>query len=511
MIERIVIKEALTFNHAELRPDQGLNIFSGPSGAGKSVLMGAILALFGLKDAEASLSEAALEPIKNLEDFPVAIEDELIIRQLKKEKVRFFVNDSQIGRPALKRLFEGHVRHLSQRENEDLASENLLILLDRIARQKDEAHQTHLAAYRECYDAHRASNEKLESLREQESRAQELKEFAQFEIEKIESLDPKPEEYDHLMALKKRLSKKEKIGQLIESIAPLREEAASVHELYELLGVDGTLFSEAMGELEGAVENALSDIEEMEGTDPGQLLERIEALSGLIRRYGSIEEALGYAETKRAEVAGFESIGADIKQLEKEVAELNEQLQTLQEALFQARQQATIPLAEAISATLEALFLPQARLDIQPAPTRDRSGGHRVRLHLNGVDLDRISAGEFNRLRLALLHARMGFENAKGRSILFLDEIDANVSGEEAAAIARVLKKLAERYQIFAISHQSQLTSKADCHYLVAKDSGQSQVRALNRQERIAEIGRIISGEAVTDAALEHAKKLLEE
>ncbi len=510
MIERIVIKEALTFQHAELRPDRGLNIFSGPSGAGKSVLMGSILALFGLKDAQATLSEATLKPSKNLSDLPVAIEDELIVRQLKREKVRFFVNDSQIGRAALKQLFGGHVRHLCQRESDDLASASLLGLLDAIAAGEAPAHQKQLESYQKSYERHCVLGRELERLKEQEGRAQELKEFALFEIEKIESIAPEPGEYEHLMALKKRLSKKEKIAELIEALAPLREGGASVHELYELLGVDSTLFSEAIGELEGAIENALNDIEELEGADPERLLERIEALSGLIRRYGGIEEALEHAKAKRIEVANFDSIGEEIERLTLELKQQEKAIETLRQSLLKARQKAASHLAGSISATLRQLFLPEARLSIE-AGLPDAWGGHRVHLHLNGVDLERISAGEFNRLRLALLEARMGFEDPSERSILFLDEIDANVSGEEAAAIARVLKKLADRYQIFAISHQSQLTSKADCHYLITKEQGASQVRALERQERIQEIARIISGEAVTDAALEHARRLLEE
>ncbi|GHS88464.1 hypothetical protein FACS189487_06810 [Campylobacterota bacterium] len=96
------------------------------------------------------------------------------------------------------------------------------------------------------------------------------------------------------------------------------------------------------------------------------------------------------------------------------------------------------------------------------------------------------------------------------KAVLFLDEIDANVSGEEAASIAAVLKMLSARYQIFAISHHSQLTSKADAHYLIIKEGNQSFVRLLDKGGRIREIARIISADRITDAALQHAEALLE-
>ncbi len=94
--------------------------------------------------------------------------------------------------------------------------------------------------------------------------------------------------------------------------------------------------------------------------------------------------------------------------------------------------------------------------------------------------------------------------------VLFLDEIDANLSGKESSAIATVLTQLAKSYQIFAISHQPQLTSSANQHFLVDKINQKSKVKVLNKEERINEISRMISGEDITKEALEFAKNLLE-
>ena len=77
---------------------------------------------------------------------------------------------------------------------------------------------------------------------------------------------------------------------------------------------------------------------------------------------------------------------------------------------------------------------------------------------LNNVKLDTISSGEFNRLRLALLTSMSEYE-INDNGILFLDEIDANLSGKESAAIATVLKKLTQKYQIFAILSSTPINS----------------------------------------------------
>ena len=90
-----------------------------------------------------------------------------------------------------------------------------------------------------------------------------------------------------------------------------------------------------------------------------------------------------------------------------------------------------------------------------------------------------------------------------------LDEIDANLSGEESMSVARVLRHLSSRYQIFVISHQPQLTSMGDQHFLIYKDD-ESRVMELDNAGRIDEIARIISGDGVSEEARGFAKELFE-
>ena len=94
------------------------------------------------------------------------------------------------------------------------------------------------------------------------------------------------------------------------------------------------------------------------------------------------------------------------------------------------------------------------------------------------------------------------------RGILILDEIDANLSGKESMSVAKVLKQLSKNYQIFAISHQPQLSSVADFHFLITKENGISNIRELKNDERVAELARMVSGEEVSDEAVKFAKSL---
>jgi DNA repair protein RecN (Recombination protein N) len=134
-------------------------------------------------------------------------------------------------------------------------------------------------------------------------------------------------------------------------------------------------------------------------------------------------------------------------------------------------------------------------------------GKDKVEIIINDIDINTISTGEFNRLRVALLASKLEYET--NEKSLFLDEIDANLSGEESMSVAEVLKYLSSKYQIFAISHQPQLASKADKHFLVTKKENKSYVKELSMNERIEEIARIIGGKEKSKKAIEYAKELL--
>ncbi len=85
------------------------------------------------------------------------------------------------------------------------------------------------------------------------------------------------------------------------------------------------------------------------------------------------------------------------------------------------------------------------------------------------------------------------------------------MSGDESIAIASMISKLSTAYQVFAISHQAHLSAKANQHILISKEGDSSKARILDKQERIAEITRIIGGKNPDQEAIAFAQKLLKE
>lgn len=507
MINRFYLKEYLSFQEVDLEFEKGLVVFTGPSGAGKSILMNAFLALFGKAEAKAALSETLLDNRIHNEVFDIETDDDIVIKQIKKDKIRYFLNNQTVSKKKLQEFSSILVKHLHLKDTTDFESSKLIDFLDLISSENDTGFNEIKNAYETTYRSLKSVELELKKICDDESKLAELKEFARYEIEKIESLNPKVDEYEALNEIKKTLSRKDKIEEALTLAKPIFEYQTHVSKVLELMEKDSNFFDESINELNNIFEGFSDSLYELEDMDIEEVLTRIEQLSTLQKRFGSIEEALQYKEKKKEELDSYENISFEKHQLEKKEIKLQKEIQSIAKRLTIKRQQSAQILEKEINAYLKYLYLSNAKINLMKKKL-DITGMDEIVFELNGVNLDTISAGEFNRLRLALLTSISQFQIVDD-GILFLDEIDANLSGKESDAIATVLKELAKNYQIFAISHQPQLTASANQHILVDKKEGHSFVKVLNDEQKIDEISRMISGESVSSEAYEFAKNLI--
>jgi DNA repair protein RecN (Recombination protein N) len=502
----------VTFKEAEIEFGNGLVVFTGPSGAGKSVLISAILSSFGHQtQGTAALCEVTVNKPKRLQSDAYMLEDEVTIKTLKKEKLRYFIDEQNISKKALFELFSPYVSYLSVRDKSGFESETLIRMIDTQLSAKEKRFKKLLKEYRKRYERFKEKVDELEKIKANEAKLAELIEFATYEIEKIEKIDPKPGEIEELLTVKQQLSRIDKIRDALTEASEIFSLEEKVEELYRLLDKPGGLFAEAMNQLRADFEEAENLAEDLEEVNVEEILDRLSDLTALQNRYGSIEEAIAYKEEKKQELEGYGHIEQDKSMLESFLAMEFEELRILAAKLSMERKKSAKTLEKVLTGYLESLRLPPLHFVFEPAAL-SILGTDRVDVLLGDSSASTLSGGEFNRVRLALMAATMGEEttgNTK-EGVLILDEIDANVSGDESIAIAEMISKLASSYQIFAISHQPHLSAKADQHIVVTKEGGESRVEVLDRSKRVQEIARIIAGEHPTSQALEFAKKLVE-
>ena len=96
---------------------------------------------------------------------------------------------------------------------------------------------------------------------------------------------------------------------------------------------------------------------------------------------------------------------------------------------------------------------------------------------------------------------------------VIFDEIDTGVSGTLAERMALVMRSMADRCQVICITHLPQIAARGDHHLRVYKEEDEvgttSHIVPLSPEERITEIANMLSGEMVTEAAVNNAKALL--
>ena len=508
MIERFYLKDYLSFEETELNLNNGLVVFTGPSGSGKSILMESILASVGGTSCDAAVCESSVTWEIDEESCGIENDEINVFKHIKKEKSRYFINNQSLSRKAISAVAANYLRHLSLKDFSDFENENLLAILDARIEAKSHNIMEIKARYKEAFTEYNWTHHELQVIEEEEKKIVELKEFAAFEIQKIEDVNPTEGENEELLEIKKELSRKEKVLESIGSATEIFNYEHLVASALESLDVASDFFDDAMNELRGVFESAEERFQALEDVDVEEVLNRIEELSGLKRRYGSIEEALVYKEQKKIELAKYENIEIEKQDLEQKYEKLAKELEKLAQQLSRLREAELPSFEEDLNLYLQNLYLREAKVTMEQIGYT-RVGQDSVAIELSGTKLEKISTGEFNRLRLAVLALKSEFMNKNG-GVLMLDEIDANLSGEESMSVAKVLKHLSKNFQIFVISHQPQLTSMGDQHFLVYKDGTISKTKELGFDERVDEIARIISGENISQEAKKFAKELLE-
>ncbi len=511
MIERVYLKEYVTFEEVELEFSEvemefskGLIVFTGPSGAGKSVLMRGILSIFGFFDVNAKISEAIVNQDINLEKYGLENDEVIIFRQIKKNKNRYFINNQAVSKKIIRKIADEFIDYLSLREIKEFESENILSVLDNMIGEKD--YYVKLEEYKKLFEKFIEKQKELKNLIQAEKSARDRIEFLKYEIDKINSINPKEDEFEELMKIKKDLSKIEKIKEKAYEVEQIFEFENRVYEFLDMIEEDSEFFSTAMNELRVALDKANEKAEFLESVDIEEVLDRLSKLQELIRKFGSIKEAIEYAKEKEEELFKLQNLSFEKENIQKELKDIETKLLELSEYIHQKRVESSKHFIDKLNYFLKKLYMPEAKIEIELSEF-NKLGRDKAEIIVNDIDINTISTGEFNRLRVAMLAAKLEYTNEE--KSLFLDEIDANLSGEESMSVAEVLKLLSKKYQIFAISHQPQLASLADKHFLVNKKDNKSFVKELSKNERIEEIARIIGGKEKSAKAIEYAKELL--
>lgn len=279
---------------------------------------------------------------------------------------------------------------------------------------------------------------------------------------------------------------------------------------------------EALRNVQQAVRDIADEMravsESTEG-DPGRLeslVERRALIFDLRRKYGTtIAEMQGRLVALQARAGELESFDTRAAELDGRLAAALDDLERVSAAVGNERRAGASGLARSVQKVLRTLAMPHAELRIDVAGPAGDLAGDEVTFMLRAnpgsdhLPLAKVASG--GELARTMLATRLVVGGAPPTMVF--DEVDAGIGGEAAVAVADALAKLGDKHQVLVVTHLAQVAARARTHLHVSKSVQSGETFAtttrLGDDERVAEIARMLSGDATTAAALAHAGELL--
>ncbi len=562
MLIELKVKNFAIIENLSLNFGSGLNVLSGETGAGKSVLLKSLSLMMGEK-AEADVVRSGVESaviegyfdlterpdvLEQLEELGLDVTDEtLVVRRIIATggKGKVYLNGALSPLSSLRSIvaplitLTGRTTPLiemtGQHDNRHLQSKTYhLEVLDQYAgtwtlrvdfEKQFEKLKAVIAEISRLEDANRSREQRLDFLR--------------FQRDEIEALGLQPGEDEEIETKVSRMRNStrliEFVSQSVESLYS-NDDAVMValHQVLqragELTSVDPvlaqklaplheakTLLEDAIFELRDYGKNLDADPEEL-----NQLEERLNSLRKLQKKFGKgVDEILKAHKEITEEIESLEKFDESMRGLNEERGKIQKSLKKLANELHERRKNGAHLLEKGVNDELLDLNMKGVGFSVQVnlAAELSMTGISDVEFMIQASKKDEprplakvASGGELSRILLSL--KRVVGSSDRPRTYLF-DEVDTGVSGQTAEKVGRKLKTISKGQQLICVTHLPQVASFADQHFLIEKAPQKGGMRMtvtqLNKDERVKEIARLISGETISKTSLEHARQLLAE
>ncbi len=552
MLKELQIENLAIIEKLDLEFGDGLITLTGETGAGKSIILSGINLLIGektniemLRDGEKLLVAQGVfsvneEQEKELSELGIEAEDgEVIVRRTmdSKGKGKAFVNNMRVPVSGLKEIMGTLVDIVGQHSHQMLLNkENHIKLLDKFTEDETKELRKNLEV---SLDDFVRLDRKIERIDEEKKELREKKEFYEFQLDEIDKVNLAKGEDENLESEYKKLFNAGKIKEKL-SMAEACLKNGEVNALsiiyaskknIESIADYGEEFEENLERLERVyydLEDCVSSMERLNEdieVDEGRLEEvisRLDAIGKLKNKYGStIEEILEYRNEIEKKLKNLDESNFQVKKLVKERENAREKYWNYAFELRDIRKKCIKKIEEQLGEELTYLNMKDAKFEInleeKDVMTKNGSDGIEFFISTNAGQkpkpLQKIaSGGEVSRIMLAL---KVIFSHVDNIPILIFDEIDTGVGGETVRKIAGKLKEIGRNAQVICITHSPAIASKASEQFFIEKKTENEKtvttVRKLDDEGRINEIARMLAGENVSDAVIEHAKELLAE
>jgi DNA repair protein RecN (Recombination protein N) len=547
MLSKLSIQNFALIDHLTLDLAKGFTVITGETGAGKSIILGAIDLILGKRADTKSIFnpsrkcvvEAFFSDVHIVKDllvsFNLDVLDELIIRrELGSNGIsRTFVNDSPVKLSQLReitsKIIEINGQHITTKVgNVDFNYEFIDGFIGDIGTLSE--YQTKYISYKNAIKDFNDLSAKSNLLKEKKDFLEyQIKELSEFPIENWNEkeltveydLISNQEEINHKISLIEELySGSHAVKQNLESIAQyfnqLSENIDIFSDFNDRIKSVNIELNDLFYELNNKVTLQFSDSNRVK-----ELEELISTINFLIKKFNVIDlEDLKLKKSKlETDLCSLMGVDDQLNESAKLIDKHKKNCLSIGNLLFQKRNQLSKEISKKLNSILHRLSMTHADINIKV----DNLGA----IHSNGSDSVDIlisankgaayspikafsSGGELSRIVLAM---KSLLNESNLISVLIFDEIDAGVSGKTASEIGLLLKDISNRTQIICVTHLPQVAAMGNVHFHVTKDSSgdvtHTEIKKLNRENRLQILATMLGGEKTGRAALDNAAELL--
>ena len=557
MLQQLSIKNYAIIDSLEIDFKKGFSVITGETGSGKSIILGALQLLMGQRadsksilnsdkkciiEGSFSIESYHLETFFTQYDIDYDAKETIIRRDISSNgKSRAFINDSPVSLAILKEFSAYLIDIHSQHQTVHLNNANYqLQLIDSLAQNSQENHKQLLDEYQEGYTELNALKKELDSSLNEGEESKSQLDYMSFLYNELEEANLIVGEKAVLEEQIKTAENKEEVNSILQKVSYILENNHSVDpvntqlfnlvqdlqnistynskytELAERLNSATIELADLSKESESLLASSIDDsIDYEQAGDRLNLINQLEqkhrvlSFDELIEKFNSIGEHLNK----------YSSTEATIERLTKAISDLTSKLLKKAKSISINRYKVAKDIDGFIIASLIDLGIKngQFKVSITKREVLNEWGIDSVNFLFSankGMTLQEMSkvasGGETSRLMLAL---KALLAKHLALPCLVLDEIDTGVSGEIAGKIAKLLLEMSKETQLIVISHLPQVAARANNHYKVEKKDikGRTQtlINKLSEEERLEELAKMLSGEQISEAALENAKALI--
>jgi DNA repair protein RecN (Recombination protein N) len=549
MLHHLKIQNYALIEETSVDFSKGLTVITGETGAGKSILLGALGLTLGNRADVGSLhhksKKCVIEAQFNIKAYGLVSffekheldfeENTTIRREITPEgKSRAFINDTPTTLTVLKELGEYLIDIHSQHETLLLKETNFQFeLLDAFAKTTEL-----FSEYKKNFLVLQKLRKQLIDLNAQEITAKKELDYFQFQFNELDeanlkvgelkTLEEESETLENAEFIKGNLSKSALLinngdENILSALATIKVQLQSVakfgknfNELFERLNSVNIELKDLANDIETAESEVIYDNGRLE-----EVNSQLDKLNRLLKKHGvSNEEDLLTIKTEiENKLLQFSSLELQIEKTTKEILVTEKLCKKLAEELSEKRKQASPTIESEIKTMLGQLSMANAqfKINIKNTTQLTASGIDEVAFLFTankGAEFKELhktaSGGELSRLMLCL---KALLADRTALPTIIFDEIDSGVSGDVADKIGNILFAMGKTMQVITITHLPQMASKGSNHLFVFKsdtnDKTTSSIKHLSKEERVAEIAKMLSTGKPTESALKNAKELL--